>query len=219
MNIILPSFEFSDSAKTHVPNLLFGLCAAREVSSEALSTIVEARKSFALEAIRSASSEIRQNMKTFQSFFSDHGFQCPLPSQLRSIEKKGFPRISPFVVTLLLCEMTNGVLMGLQDLDNINGGLIYDIAQDGESFEGFRSNEHLICKNGEIVIRDSQAIIASYFQGPDQRTSVAPRTVSLLFYVFGAPNLARSAFDHTLQMAVNILTPIAEEVDMAIFEN
>jgi len=219
MSITLPSFEFSDSAKTHVPNVLFGLCAAREVSSEALSVIVEAHKPKALDAIRSAPSEIRQNMETFQSFFSDHGFQCPLPSQLRSIEKNGFPRISPFVDTLLLCEMTNGVLMGVQDLDSIHGGLIYDIAQNGESFEGFRSKEPLICKNGEIIIRDSQAIIASYFQGPDQRTSVTSRTVSLLFYVFGAPSLARSAFDDALQMAVNILTPIAEEVGMAIFEN
>jgi len=202
-----------------VPNVLFGLCAAREVSSEALGTIIEAHKPKALETIRSAPSEIRRSIKAFQSFFSDYGFQCPLPSQLRSIEKKGFPRISPFVDTLLLCEMTNGVLMGVQDLDSINGGLIYDIAQKGESFEGFRSKEPLICKNGEIVIRDSQAIIASYFQGPDQRTSVTSRTVSLLFYVFGAPNLARSAFDGALQMAVNILTPATEEVDTAIFEN
>jgi DNA/RNA-binding domain of Phe-tRNA-synthetase-like protein len=216
---ILPPFKFSDNIKLYLPNVLFGLCAAREVSSEALSTLVEARKPKALEAIRSALPEIRQNMEAFQSFFSDYGFQCPLPSQLRSIEKKGFPRISPFVDTLLLCEMTNGVLMGVQDLDSINGGLIYDIAQDGESFEGFRSKEPLICRNGEIIIRDSQAIIASYFQGPDQRTSLTSRTVSLLFYVFGAPNLARSAFDDALQMAVNILTLVAEEVDMAIFEN
>src|SRR5437588_4753857 len=216
---ILPPFKFSDSIKAYVPNVLFGLCAAREVSSEALSTIIEARKPKAPEAIRSAPSEIRQNMKTFQSFFSDHGFQCPLPSQLRSIEKKGFPRISPFVDTLLLCEMTNGVLMGVQDLDSINGGLIYDIAQDGESFEGFRSKEPLICKNGEIIIRDSLAMLASYFQGPDQRTSLTYRTVSLLFYIFGAPNLARSAFDAALQMAVDIFTPATEEVDMAIFES
>jgi DNA/RNA-binding domain of Phe-tRNA-synthetase-like protein len=216
---ILPPFKFSDSIKIYVPNVLFGLCAAREVSSEALSTIIEARKPKALEAIRSALPEIRQNMEAFQSFFSDHGFQCPLPSQLRSIEKKGFPRISPFVDTLLLCEMTNGVLMGVQDLASIHGGLIYDIAQDGESFEGFRSKEPLICKNGEIIIRDAQAIIASYFQGPDQRTSLTSRTVSLLFYVFGAPNLARSAFDAALQMAVDILTPATEEVDMAIFES
>src|SRR5947209_4641084 len=132
---ILPQFKFSNSAKTHVPNVLFGLCATREVSSEALSAIVEAHKANALEKIRFAPSEIRQNMEAFQAFFSDHGFQCPLPSQLRSIEKKGFPRISPFVDTLLLCEMINGVLMGVQDLDNINGGLIYDIAQDGELFD------------------------------------------------------------------------------------
>jgi DNA/RNA-binding domain of Phe-tRNA-synthetase-like protein len=216
---ILPPFEFSDSVKAHVPNVLFGLCAAREVSREALSTVVEARKPIALETIHSTLSEIRQNIEAFQTFFRDHGFQCPLPGQLRSIEKKGFPQISPSVDMLLLCEMTNGVLRGVQDLDSTNGGLIYDIAQDGESFEGFRSKEPLICKSGEIVVRDAQAIIASYFQGPDQRTSVTNSTASLLCYVFGAPNLARSAFDDALQMAVDMLTPAAKEVDMAVFEN
>jgi DNA/RNA-binding domain of Phe-tRNA-synthetase-like protein len=212
---LVPNFTFSEAVKASAQPLPFGLVAAKGVSKDALMAVTEAKKVEVLEGLRNTLPSIRRRIGAFRSFFAAHGFECPLPGQLRAVEQKGFPKISPFVDALLICEMANGVLMGVQDLDQIEGDLVYDTAQAGETFAGFRGQ--VSCKDQEIVLRDQIAVIASYFQGPDRRTRVTEKTSSLLFYVFSAPELPENAFDDALQMARDIVTSAAKAVDMEVF--
>jgi DNA/RNA-binding domain of Phe-tRNA-synthetase-like protein len=212
---ILPEFKFTEVAKMTEPKLSFGLVAARGVDASALSGVIEGQKKLAIERIRGTRTEIEARLEALNSFFVRQGFSCPLPGQLRNVERKGFPKAPPLIEALLICEMANGVLMGVQDLEAIKQPLIYDVAKAGESFEGMRGV--ILCEEGEVVLRDSQAIIASYFQGPDKRTAVTPTTSYPVFFVFGAPGLPRSAMDAALLMAVDIVSPGAEEVDTDLF--
>ena len=138
---LLPNFRFGDAVMSSEVRLPFGLVAARGVSIDAMGLDDEAQKVAALDWIRTSPPAVEDAIGAFRSFFSVQGFSCPLPDQLRNVRRKGFAKISPFVDALLVCETSTGVLMGVQDLDSIEGGLVYDFAQAEESFEGLRACE------------------------------------------------------------------------------
>ncbi|MCG3144283.1 MAG: hypothetical protein HONDAALG_01693 [Gammaproteobacteria bacterium] len=213
---LLPNLKYSDAIVGTDLCLPFGLLAARRVSMPKLQRAIEARRPLALEHIRANVKDIGRRIERFAAFFTDHGFKCPLPYQLRGVEKKGFVSISPSVDALLICEMANGLLMGVQDRDAVEGDLSYEVAQGGESFHGLR--DLVKCKAGEIILRDARSIVASYFQGPNRRINVTPDTSSLLFFIFGAPGVARSAMEEAMTMTADIMSSATEEVGMKIFE-
>ncbi|MEM7312543.1 MAG: hypothetical protein AAF497_05270, partial [Planctomycetota bacterium] len=97
----------------------------------------------------------------------------------------------PFIELLLTAEMTTGVLVGFHDNSAIQGTARLDFASDGESFEGARS--HIVCKPGELVLRDEGGIIGSYFRGPDNRTAIAPSSTDVAVFYFDAPGITESA--------------------------
>lgn len=212
---ILPKFRFSDTAKLAEEKVPFALVGAKGTTATNLKSTVEASRAAFLQRMKDSLPTIQSNIGHFDAFFALKGFQCPLPSQLRNAEKKGFPTITPFVDALLMCELTNGVLMGIQDLDAIDGELVYDLLTSPESFEGLRGE--VKCRPGELVLRDDKAIVASYFQGPDRRTGVNPATTSVLFYVFSAPGLPHDAFDKAIQTAVDLVSTVTTEVETKTF--
>jgi DNA/RNA-binding domain of Phe-tRNA-synthetase-like protein len=136
---------------------------------------------------------IEEAIAAFDAFFTSAGRRCPLPGQFASAVKKGLPPVPPLVRGLLYAEMTTGVLMGVQDGARVDGDLVLDLAADGETFPGMRGE--VTCRAGEPVVRDATGIVASLFQGPDQRTRIEPDTRHPIFYVFGAPGLAAERFD------------------------
>lgn len=213
---LLPNFKYSDAAVAAGLCLPLGLVAGHRVSMPGLHRTVEAWKPLALDRVRANAQNIECRIERFTVFFTNYGFKCPLPNQLRGVEKKGFPDISPSVDALLICEMTNGLLMGVQDLDALEGDLTYDVAQGGESLHGLR--DLVKCKTGEIILCDARSIVASYFQGPDRRINVTPATSSLLFFIFSAPGVERAVMEDAMKMAAEIISTAAEEVELKIFE-
>lgn len=211
----LPEFQFSNNMNLFEDELLFGLVLANNVSMSRLAEVVEQMKKNVIKQISTDKSTILHNIEAFTSTFQRYGYSCPLPGQLKSTEKKGFPSISPAIDSLLVLEMSNGILMGVQDRDRVIGRIEFDLAQDGENFVGMRGT--ITCKDNEIVLRDQQGIIASYFQGPDQKTSVIEGTTNLLYYVFGAPDLARTEFEKAISSIESMLAPVSKNVQSSIY--
>ena len=129
-----------------------------------------------------------RRIKAFESFFAANGFQSPLGAQLEAIRRKEAPRASGLVQALLLLEMSTGLLMGAQDSSAIKGELLYDLAAQGETFQGMR--KEVKCHEGELVLRDSEGIIAALFQGPDHRTRLKKETKDIVFFIFSVPGIA-----------------------------
>lgn len=123
----------------------------------------------------------------FDKFFTENGFRSPLGHQFEMVRSKGLPPGSTLVQALLLAEMSTGLLMGAQDAAAIQGELVYDRAVDGETFKGMRGMVQ--CREGEIVLRDAEGIIASLFQGPDHRTRLTKTTRDVIFFVFAVPGI------------------------------
>lgn len=160
-------------------------------------------------AIEAGRDRIESDIAATDGFFRAQGFRCPLPGQFASTRKKGLPPVPPLVRALLYAEMTTGVLLGVQDGARVDGGLVFDLAEQGESFPGMRDT--VVCRAGEPVVRDATGIVASLFQGPDQRTRVEPGTTLPIFFAFGVPGLGEGRFDAAIA-AVRALFPAGSAV-------
>jgi DNA/RNA-binding domain of Phe-tRNA-synthetase-like protein len=103
-----------------------------------------------------------------------------------------------------MAEMCHGILMAIQDLDRFQGLWKLDLASDGESFQGV-SGKRILCKEGEIVLRDDGGIVCSLYQGPDFRTKIDSSTKNIAVYVFTAPGILEEQVERGLQLALEIL--------------
>lgn len=134
-----------------------------------------------------ASETVLRHIRAFDKFFTENGFRSPLTQQFEMVRKKGLPGGSAPVRALLLAEISTGLLMGAQNADAIEGELVYDISGKSENFQGMRAM--VTCRQGELVLRDDKGIIASLFQGPDQRTRLTKETQNIIFFVFAVPGI------------------------------
>ncbi|MGW1765738.1 phenylalanine--tRNA ligase beta subunit-related protein [Streptomyces sp. NPDC002073] len=173
------------------------------VDPAALGTLLERRRQELAESdgVFARAAEVAE---VYARWFDAHGVTCPLPGQIAGARRKGLPAIGPAVDTLLYAELTTGVLMGVQDADAIDGDLLFDRAEQGETFEGFRTT--VTCAQDEPVVRDGTAIVASVIQGPDRRTSVTKASRHLVFTVYDAPGLAAADFDGGVHLLSELLT-------------
>jgi hypothetical protein len=157
------------------------------------------------------------NAKCYSDWFARNGHASPLTGQLKTVTD-GRPLRGPAPVRALLhCELSHGVLMGVQDFDTVRGAIRVEYAAEGDDFPGFRST--VTCRAGDPVLRDDGGIFASVFQGPDARTGVTRRTEHLLFLIFDAPGLSSERFDRAVHGVSALLdeaggTPRIESVDL-----
>lgn len=200
-------WSLSDSYRQRYSDISQGLISFVNVAVSDLAPRVLAAQQAALEQIEHGSAAIEQSIERYDSHFREWGSECPLVRQFAKTRKKGLPRINPLVDTLLLCEMRFGVLMGVHDLGQTRGDLVYDCARPGETFQGMRAP--IICGENEIVIRDEQSVIASYIQGADRRTCVTGTTEHVVIFVFGAPHVGRDRLEEAMATASSILKPLS----------
>jgi DNA/RNA-binding domain of Phe-tRNA-synthetase-like protein len=143
-----------------------------------------------------------RRIQAFDSFFTQNGFRSPLGDQLKHVQKKGLPGGSPLVKALLLSEMSTGTLMGAQDAAAIKGPLVCDLAKEGETFRGMRTE--VLCRKNEIVLRDAEGIIATVFQGPDSRTRLNQDTKDIVFFVFSVPGITASEVQKAVEAVCSL---------------
>ncbi len=175
-----------------------------------------------LSAVPNPASDVRpespviHRIQAFDEFFAANGFRSPLGQQFEMVRRKGLPSGSALVQALLLAEMSTGLLMGAQDADAIQGELVYDLACTGEAFRGMRGTVQ--CREGEIVLRDAEGIIASLFQGPDHRTRLAKVTKNVIFFVFAVPGIDRGQVSKGTDTIVGLFETAASSIATQTYE-
>jgi DNA/RNA-binding domain of Phe-tRNA-synthetase-like protein len=183
---------------------------ARMVDLQRLASAVVEVKAAASSRMAEDVEEISRSINSFVSFFAALGFECPLPLQYEKALKRGLPTIFPAVDLLLAVEMGFGILAGIQDLSKVRGGLRFDLVTFDEAFDGMRSKVY--CRPGELVIRDQEGIIASFFQGPDKRTKLSPSSTELLAFVFSTPETNANSFEAAADCLRSVLTIASSHV-------
>lgn len=140
--------------------------------------------------------EIEPRINLYNSFFQERGHICPLVGQF----SKGMPsKKIPIIPRLLLSlELQTGLLMGIHDLKKIGSVPIFDIASSGENYRRI-DGKQVSCRDRDWVLRDNKGIFASYFTGPDKRTSLniveraeATQFDKVALLIFGAPGISEN---------------------------
>ena len=153
---------------------------------------------------RETLAEISHRIGTYDLFFDDFGFLCPLPKHLKRTIHSGFPRYNLMVDAHFMAEMCAGILVAVTDFDCFDGDLILDVAREGEICNGMGGRE-LTTKKGEIVLRDGKEIVCVLCQGADEKTRVREETRNVLFYAYGIPGIEASHIQHGLGIAAETM--------------
>jgi DNA/RNA-binding domain of Phe-tRNA-synthetase-like protein len=201
--------SLTSQTASRYPGLRFATVTAREVRQGRLRKKLNATKTGDARDLAARSATILDHASRFDQLFASAGFDSPLSRQVRVALDSGLPEVPPLVGALLRCELATGVLMGVQDEDRVDGALCLDVAADGESFEGMRSQ--VTCREGELVVRDAAGIMASVFQGPDRRTQVSKTSENVVFLIFDAPQLG-DAFSEATNRVAALLEDCAASV-------
>jgi DNA/RNA-binding domain of Phe-tRNA-synthetase-like protein len=148
--------------------------------------------------------EISQRIQIYDKFFESFGFDCPLPKHLQRTINSGFPSYNLMVDTHFMAEMCAGILVAVTDYDRIEGRLMLDVAQEGETSVGMGGRQ-FTTKEGEIVLRDEKEIICVLCQGADEKTKVKDNTRKVLFYSYAVPGIDGIYLKEGLTVAANTM--------------
>jgi DNA/RNA-binding domain of Phe-tRNA-synthetase-like protein len=196
----------SDAYRNRFPNLGFGVGTIQDC------VFFEKREDFKLykrEHLRKLKrrvtlAQMEERIHLYDEFFQEWGYACPLPGHLKRTVEMGFPIVNLYIDAHIVAEMCQGILMAIQDLDRFRGAWTLDLAREGETFQGV-SGKIVICKDGEIALRDGEGIVCSLFQGPDSKTKVDPASKNVVVYVFAAPGIEENPVSDGLQLVLEIL--------------
>jgi DNA/RNA-binding domain of Phe-tRNA-synthetase-like protein len=143
--------------------------------------------------------EIRAYREFYRAQGADPSKRRPPTEYLlrRSLEGR-FPTINTLVDIALLATIEYWVIVGVYDFDKIKGEPIVTLASKIETFEtidGKRINPEI----GEVILRDSEKIIAGYIAGDARATMVTPETKNALIICWNTPGISREQVEAALQ--------------------
>ena len=208
-------FQYSESLRRLPWPVVLGVVTVRSIDPAALeAAVASAQRSVSFS---DPAPSVMRHIQAFESFFTLNGFRSPLADQLKHVQERGLPGGSPFVKALLLSEMSTGTLMGAQDAAAIRGHLVCDLAEDGETFTGMRAE--VLCHKGEIVLRDSEGIIATLFQGPDRRTRLNKDTKDVVFFIFSVPGISAADVKEGVETVRNLFKGACTEIHAQVHES
>ncbi|MEJ2544648.1 MAG: phenylalanine--tRNA ligase beta subunit-related protein [Calditrichaceae bacterium] len=107
----------------------------------------------------------------------------------RILKDKGLYRINNLVDYGNLVSARYHLSMGLYDIDKINGDPVFDVGQQGESYQGISKDK--IRAEGKLILRDDMGIFGNP-TADSMRTSITKETHSALAIFFCPPEVSDS---------------------------
>ncbi len=154
---------------------------------------------------RETLAKVTFRIETYDRFFRNFGYECPLTKHLKRTVHSGFPRYDLMVDAHFMAEMCAGILVAVTDFDRFEGGLTLDVAEDGEICQGMGRREFKT-RTGEIILRDEKDIVCVLCQGGDEKTRVTEVTRNVLFYAYAVPGIEAVDLEAGLTIAAETLS-------------
>ncbi|MEN8245738.1 MAG: phenylalanine--tRNA ligase beta subunit-related protein [Thermodesulfobacteriota bacterium] len=203
---MFPEFSLSEKYQKTYPEVGFGLTlisGCREAANPEGFTPYR-KKLLRKMRKRETLAQITQRIETYNAFFHDFGYACPLTRHLKRTVNSGFPLYSLFVDAHFMAEMCAGILVAVTDADTFEGGLTLDVAEGGETCDGM-GGRLFTMQQKEIVLRDEKDIVCVLCQGADEKTRVKESTTSVLFYAYAVPGIDNEHLEFGLTIAAETL--------------
>jgi DNA/RNA-binding domain of Phe-tRNA-synthetase-like protein len=202
----------SDKCLTAYPWMKFAYCFVTNLSPTESSDYLKQKQEEVENHIRSHSEALVERAKAISRFYKTQGEKnrSHIESLIKSIANgKRIKPVNFIVDSVMIAELRNGLLLGVHDLDRIQGDILLDIATESEGFDGI-GHRSIHTRKSEVVLRDDSGIWASYPQGPDARTVVDGTTKNVIILGFFTPETTRETMVQGMRDAVEVLLKTAE---------
>ncbi len=194
------------------PWMKFGYCFVNHLASGESSDDFRKKQEEAENYIRKNTESLIARAKSISKFYQAQGEKnrSHIESLIKSISNgKNIKPVNFIVDSVMIAELKNALLLGVHDVDRIQGDIILDAASEGEGFVGI-GNRPVVTRQNEVVLKDDAGIWASYTQGPDARTVVDPATKNIILLGFFTPETTREAMSQGMRDAVELLLRVAK---------
>ena len=199
--------SISDKCLTVYPWMKFAYGFARNLSPLGSPDYLKQKQEEVENYIRSHSEALVERAKAISRFYKTQGEKnrSHIESLIKSIANgKKIKPVNFIVDSVMIAELRNGLLLGVHDLDRIQGDILVDLAAEGEGFDGI-GHRYISTRKNEVVLRDDSGIWASFPQGPDARTVVDAATKNVIILGFFAPETTRETMVHGMTDAKEVL--------------
>ncbi len=150
-------------------------------------------------------------VQAYAGYFDRWGRTYPIEFQIKSVKKgRTFPQVSTHVDCMFMAELEDRVLTSGHDMNAVQGGLVYDLADDGEEYVKLNGKEQVLVKN-DVVLRDDEGVLASVLFGPAARTSIGMGTVNPLYFAWCPVGVSRETVDEHLSTMLGYLRMVYGE--------
>lgn len=151
----------------------------------------------------------------YYRYFKKFKKTYPVMMQFESFLLKGrpFPRVNPITDIPFLAELETHALLGVHDMDRVQGRVEFFSGTEKTPFMGMRGEE-VHTYPGDLCARDEAGIILSMIAGVDYRTFVREDSLHVFYPVFGTPGQPVEEIRALLELLsgyVDVLAPEAEK--------
>ena len=194
------------------PWMKFGYCLMKHLVVIQTSGHLKEEQKETEAYVRNNSQPLLERAKAISRFYKVQGEKnrSHIESLIKSISNgKSIKPVNFIVDSVVIAELRNALLLGVHDLDRIEGDIVLDAASEGESFMGI-GQRTITTRQNEIVLRDHSGIWASYTQGPDARTVTNAASKNVMILGFFTPETSSKVMTQGIHDAVECLLKTAK---------
>ena len=123
----------------------------------------------------------------------------------RVLAGKSIPNINTLVDAYNLASIKSEVALAAFDEDRLKGELTMRFALEGEEFLGIGMSKPMKLKGGEVVISDSERLVALYPHRDADHSKVTEETRNVLILVCGVPGIPLERLTLAKQIAADYI--------------
>ena len=124
----------------------------------------------------------------------------------RILGGRTIPRINTLVDAYNLASIKTEIALAAFDADKLKGELLMRFAEKEEKFLGIGMEKPMLLQGGEIVVSDSEKLVAIYPYRDADSTKITEKTKNVTLLVCGVPGIREGTLQNAVQMALEYIT-------------
>ena len=167
----------------------------------------QVRKQYNLESLRNL-----PTFRAYRDFFWKVGIDPtknrPAAEALirRILQGKLIPNINTLVDAYNLASIKTEIALAAFDANKLKDNLLMRFATESEEFMGIGMEKPMHLEGGEIVVSDSEKLIAVYPHRDADNTKITNKTVNVVMLVCGVPGIREENLQKATQVATEYIT-------------
>jgi DNA/RNA-binding domain of Phe-tRNA-synthetase-like protein len=124
----------------------------------------------------------------------------------RVLGGRTIPRINTLVDAYNLASIKMEIALAAFDANKLKGDLLMRFAEKREKFLGIGMEKPMLLQGGEIVVSDSEKLVAIYPYRDADSTKIQEKTKDVMLLVCGVPGIGEETLQNAAQVALEYIT-------------